>query len=245
MSSLEYIVSIGYILDRYDTYHGFAGAWSSVQGRYALPNLDGPGGGGYGSGLYQGVWRKMGAGGNSNPGNNFSDYTSVTGPDGQTTYVLNKYIDQVVSNYIVQNILLQLQGDFYIDVAYKDGSEVRIFFEDAVAEFNIGADIIKTGALQSVLADGNDPSGQGGPGWEPIVGTAGAIAGEMYYSKTYGTWMGKNFKMYQQTWGGNGATGGKLKFGKKVSTGIKIGGYGLGVWNAYKIDQQNRTGQIT
>ncbi len=91
----------------------------------------------------------------------------------------------------------------------------------------------------------NAPQGQGGPGWEPIVGTAGAIAGEMYYSKTYGTWMGKNFKIYQQTWGGNGATGGKLKFGKKVSTGIKIGGYGLGVWNAYKIDQQNRTGQIT
>jgi len=85
----------------------------------------------------------------------------------------------------------------------------------------------------------------GGPGWEPFVGTAGAVAGEMYYSEKYGTWMGKNFKMYKQTWGGNGTTGGKLKFGKKVSTGIKVGGYGLGIWNAYNIRQQNKSGQIT
>jgi hypothetical protein len=84
-----------------------------------------------------------------------------------------------------------------------------------------------------------------GPGWEPIVGTAGAIASEMYYSKKYGTWMGKNFKIYQQSWGGNGVTGGKLKFGRKVSTGIKIGGYGLGIWNAYNVRQQNKLGQIS
>lgn len=85
----------------------------------------------------------------------------------------------------------------------------------------------------------------GGPGWEPFAGTAGAVAGTMYYSETYGIWMGKNFKMYQQTWGGNAYTGGKLKFGKKVSTGFKIGGYGLGIWNAYKINSQHRSGQIT
>gem|GEM_PF-941108 len=88
-------------------------------------------------------------------------------------------------------------------------------------------------------------TGGGGPGWEAYVGAAASTASEMFYSKTFGTWMGKDFKMYKQTWGGNGVTGGKLKFGKKVSTGIKIGGYGLGIWNAYKIDQQNRTGQIS
>ncbi|MGC9343658.1 MAG: hypothetical protein ACP5E3_13220, partial [Bacteroidales bacterium] len=59
---LKYTDPSGYVVDRYDTYHDFAGAWSSVQERYALQNLDGPGGGGYGSGLYQGIWRKMGIG---------------------------------------------------------------------------------------------------------------------------------------------------------------------------------------
>ncbi len=91
----------------------------------------------------------------------------------------------------------------------------------------------------------DDVLSQGGSVWEPYAGTAGAIASEMYYSKTYGTWMGKNFKMYQQTWGGNGITGGKIKFGKKVSTGIKVGGYGLGIWNAYKINSQHSSGQIS
>jgi hypothetical protein len=61
-----------------------------------------------------------------------------------------------------------------------------------------------------------------GLGWEPIVATAGSIAGEMFY-KPYGTWMGKNFKMYQQTWGGNGFTGGKKKFGKSTSNTINWG----------------------
>ncbi len=77
------------------------------------------------------------------------------------------------------------------------------------------------------------------------VGTATAVAGELYYSEKAGTWMGKNFKIYEQTWGGNGPTGGKLKFGKKVSTGFKIGGYGLGILSAYDIRQQNKVGEIT
>jgi RHS repeat-associated protein len=96
-----------------------------------------------------------------------------------------------------------------------------------------------------VEIDNSEASNGGGPGWEPYAGTAGAVAGEMFYSKTYGTWMGKNFKMYQQTWGGNGFTGGKLKFGKKVSTGFKIGGYVLGIWNAYSVNSQHSSGQIT
>ncbi|MDG5801063.1 hypothetical protein QA597_11895 [Marinilabiliaceae bacterium ANBcel2] len=85
----------------------------------------------------------------------------------------------------------------------------------------------------------------GGPGWEAYAGAAASTASEMYYSKTYGTWMGKNLKIYKQTWGGNGITGGKNKFGKNVSTGFKIGGYGLGIWNAYSVNSQHSSGQIT
>ena len=81
----------------------------------------------------------------------------------------------------------------------------------------------------------------GGSVGTTIAGTTATIGGEMYYSKQYGTWMGKNFKMYKQTWGGNGATGGKFKFGKKNSTGFKIGGYDLGVWNTYSINSQHKS----
>ena len=120
---------------------------------------------------------------------------------------------------------------------FKDRSLDK--FEDIISR---GED----GVIQSATVTGQGSSAQSqGGGWEPYAGTAGAIASEMYYSKTYGTWMGKNFKMYQQTWGGNGYTGGKLKFGKKVSTGIKVGGYGLGIWNAYKINSQHSSGQIS
>ncbi len=84
-----------------------------------------------------------------------------------------------------------------------------------------------------------------GLGWEPIVGTAGAIASEMYFSKKYGTWMGKNFKIYQQSWGGNGATGGKNKFAKNTSNAIKWGGRALGAWSAYTINEQRRNGEVS
>ncbi len=84
----------------------------------------------------------------------------------------------------------------------------------------------------------------GGPGWGPFAGTAGTIAGEMFYSKTYGTWMGKNFKMYQQTWGGNRFTGGKNKFGKTTSNVIKWGGRSLGAWNAFSIQRNYAAGEM-
>jgi hypothetical protein len=87
-------------------------------------------------------------------------------------------------------------------------------------------------------------SSGGGPGWEPFAGTAGAVASEMFYSKKYGTWMGKNFKMYQQTWGGNRFTGGKHKFGKTTSNAIKWGGRALGARSAYFINKSYRNNEI-
>ncbi len=56
--------------------------------------------------------------------------------------------------------------------------------------------------------------------------------------------MGKNFKFYQQTWGGNRFTGGKNKYAKNTSNAIKWGGRVLGAWNAYSINEQRRNGQI-
>jgi len=89
------------------------------------------------------------------------------------------------------------------------------------------------------------PAGQrGGAGWEAYVGAAASTASEMYYSKTFGTWMGKNFKMYKQTWGGNSVTGGKNKFGKTTSNAIKWGGRVLGAWNAYSILKYYADGEM-
>jgi RHS repeat-associated protein len=90
----------------------------------------------------------------------------------------------------------------------------------------------------------NNAQGGGGPGWEVYVGTATSIISEMYYSKTYGTWMGKNFKMYKQTWGGNGVAGGKNKFGKSTSNAIKWGGRIVGAYSGYKTIEQRVNGEI-
>jgi hypothetical protein len=88
------------------------------------------------------------------------------------------------------------------------------------------------------------PSGQGGPGWEAYAGAAASTASEMYYSKTFGTWMGKNFKMYKQTWGGNGIAGGKNKFGKSTSNAIKWSGRIVGAYSGYKTIEQRVNGEI-
>ncbi len=127
-----------------------------------------------------------------------------------------------------------------VSVTYSSGYELQNSDKNFIRNLGVGSKNVRFDSNSRV-----DANGGGGPGWELPVGTAGTVAGDLFYSKTYGTWMGKNFKIYQQTWGGNGFTGGKFKFGKKVSTGFKVGGYGLGIWNAYKIDTQNRAGEIS
>ena len=58
------------------------------------------------------------------------------------------------------------------------------------------------------------------------------------------TWYSiKQWKTYGQHFNGNGATGGSST-AKKVSTGFKIGGYGLSAFNAYSVNQQYNKGEI-
>ena len=80
------------------------------------------------------------------------------------------------------------------------------------------------------------------PGWEIYAGALTTIGNELYYSETYGTWMGKNFKIYKQNWGGNGITGGKNKFAKATANRIAWAGNALGAWNAYYIYIQRQKG---
>jgi hypothetical protein len=61
-----------------------------------------------------------------------------------------------------------------------------------------------------------------------ITGAGGTVAGfsnEIFFSKTFGTWMGKNFRFYSMDWGGNQYTGGKYKFAGKWGTGFKFGSW--------------------
>lgn len=51
------------------------------------------------------------------------------------------------------------------------------------------------------------------------LGIFAGIAEELMYSedKHFGTWMGRDWKIRSQRWGGNGITGGKLKYAKRIS----------------------------
>jgi len=56
--------------------------------------------------------------------------------------------------------------------------------------------------------------------------------------------MGKNFKMYKQTFHGNGSVGGMNKFGKTTSNAIKWGGRIVGLYSGYETIEQRVNGKI-
>ncbi len=58
----------------------------------------------------------------------------------------------------------------------------------------------------------------------PLTSIALGMAKEVTFSKEFNTWMGKDFKIRSQNWGGNERTGGKFKFAKKLGRAFKIGG---------------------
>lgn len=71
-----------------------------------------------------------------------------------------------------------------------------------------------------------------------IAGVGSTALSEMYYSKTYNTWMGKNYKIYQQSWGGNQYTGGKNKYGKKNVKLFQI--FGIWCWSLFCIRHRQK-----
>jgi len=88
-------------------------------------------------------------------------------------------------------------------------------------------------------------SAQASMDWKPYAGAGSTVVQKMYYSKKHGTWMGKNFKMYKQTWGGNKYTGGKNKFGKKMSGAMEWTGRGIGMWSAWNVWSAWRKNEIS
>ena len=76
------------------------------------------------------------------------------------------------------------------------------------------------------------------------LSTGTAVSSEVLYSKYFGTWFGKNGKFYDQSWGGNGYTGGKNMFANKLSTKISVIGKIAGGYNAYNIYEQYNSGEM-
>ena len=77
------------------------------------------------------------------------------------------------------------------------------------------------------------------------LGIFAGIGNELMYSKTFGTWMGKDWKIRSQKWGGNGITGGKLKYAAKVSKYFKWLGYGTAFISAVNTEMMYDDSQIS
>ena len=77
------------------------------------------------------------------------------------------------------------------------------------------------------------------------LGIFTGIGNELMYSKTFGTWMGKDWRIRSQKWGGNGITGGKLKYAAKVSKYFKWLGYGTTLISATNTEIMYRNSLIS
>ncbi len=86
-----------------------------------------------------------------------------------------------------------------------------------------------------------------------VVAISGSASGSLstkFFNETAETWTGfagKNglaLKEYSFSFNGNGATGGKLSFGKATSRMFKGAGFALGAYSFYDIAQQRANGEI-
>jgi hypothetical protein len=83
-----------------------------------------------------------------------------------------------------------------------------------------------------------------GTPWTFFVGLGATAASEIYFSKDFGTWMGRKFKIYNQEWGGNQYTGGKKKFAKGISNKFSIAGKITGLGGMIIIFKDYKTEKI-
>jgi hypothetical protein len=78
-----------------------------------------------------------------------------------------------------------------------------------------------------------DGDAGGGVDATEYVGGALGVGSEVMFSDKFGTWMGKDGKIRNQNWGGNGRTGGKFKFAGKIGKAFK--NRWLGIWCLWNI----------
>lgn len=77
------------------------------------------------------------------------------------------------------------------------------------------------------------------------IGTGTGAVAETLFSKDLGTWMGKDLKIRNQSWGGNQYTGGKYKFAENMSKPFKYGSSVLGFYDMYTSINKGWRGKIS
>ena len=76
------------------------------------------------------------------------------------------------------------------------------------------------------------------------VGNGMFATSELLFSKDLDTWMGKDWKIRSQQWGGNQYTGGKYKFANKWAKPFRYGSTALGFYDLYSTFEQYRKKEI-
>ncbi|MFW5895722.1 MAG: hypothetical protein ACOCT9_03150, partial [archaeon] len=88
-------------------------------------------------------------------------------------------------------------------------------------------------------------SSGGGKSTYPFISGALTAGKELMFSNNFNTWMGKDFKIRSQNWGGNGATGGKFKFAKSTGKIVGILGKGVSIYSMYNSYDLWSAGEIS
>ena len=97
------------------------------------------------------------------------------------------------------------------------------------------------------------PKTDDGKGNEEYDATGGILTGlgtgltaveiKMYNQSTW--FSVKQWKTYNQSFNGNGYTGGKNASARELSRGFKLGGYGLGTYSAWSVNNQYNNGELS
>ena len=77
-----------------------------------------------------------------------------------------------------------------------------------------------------------------------IVGIGIGVADEVTNSKLTGKWLGKNLTYYDISYGGNGTSGGRIKWNGKLGKVAKFGGFATAGWSYYSIYDDYSSGAI-
>lgn len=83
---------------------------------------------------------------------------------------------------------------------------------------------------------------------EHIIAGAGIALGvsqQMMFSTQFKSWMGKDWKIRSQNWGGNQYTGGKFKYARSVSKVLGRLGYVMSAYSVYNTERMYSKGLIT
>ena len=140
---------------------------------------------------------------------------------------MNHYTDEEFLNADIDADIYMNQtdnGDYYIVWKTSDNSGVQV--NTFKIPFLCSADFWDFDDLNSYMQSSKDTGKD--KNLHPIISGIGftAAVGEQVMYSDFGTWMGRDWKIRSQRWGGNRFTGGKLRYAKRVSKYFKWLGYG-------------------